>query len=100
MPKTAPTAARTSPTGRSNNSAPATTTPPSEALAGTLKVLEALLVQLPNLAAQEQFARILAFANRPRTPILIEAHDVPEALLRAEQGGRGGPVLEFIESAL
>jgi hypothetical protein len=72
----------------------------SEALAGTVKVIEALLLQLPRLAAQEQFARVLAFARRPRAPILIEARDVPEAFLRAEQGGPCGPVLEYIESVL
>jgi hypothetical protein len=72
----------------------------SEALAGTLRVLEALLDQLPKLTVDEQFSKVLAFSSRSRIPILIEAHDVPEMFLRAEQGGPRGPVLEFIESAL
>lgn len=72
----------------------------SEALAGTLRVLEALLEQLPNLTADEQFSKVHAFSSRSRIPIFIEAHDVPEMFLRAEQGGPRGPVLEFIESAL
>jgi hypothetical protein len=72
----------------------------SEALARTLTVLDALLVQLPSLAAKEPFSKVLAFGRRARAPILIEAHHVPEAFLRAEQGGPCGPVLESIESAL
>lgn len=72
----------------------------SEALAGTLKVIEELMLRFPGLATLEQFSRVLAFANRPRMPILIEAHDVPEAFLRAEQGGPCGPVLDYIEDNL
>jgi hypothetical protein len=72
----------------------------SEALAGTLKVLEPLLDQLPSLVADEQFSKILAFSSRPRIPTFIEANDVPEMFLQAEHGGPRGPVLEFIESAL
>jgi hypothetical protein len=65
-----------------------------------LGVLDALLLQMPELAAQEPFSKVLAFAKRPRTPMLIEAHNVPVAFLRAEQGGPCGRVLESIQSAL
>ena len=72
----------------------------SEALASTLKILEALLAQLPALASEEQFSKLVALASQPARPMLIEAHKVPVTSLRAEQGGPCDAVLEQIEWAL
>jgi len=72
----------------------------SEALACTQKILDKLLPQVPSLATQEPISRIVALAKTPRQPILVEACDVPVALLRAEQGGSCSPCLEFIEHVL
>jgi hypothetical protein len=72
----------------------------SEALSSTIKILEALLAQLPTLASDEHFSRAVAFASKPGRPMLIEAYEVPVTSLRAEQGGSCGAVLEQIERAL
>lgn len=72
----------------------------SEALACILRQLDRLSSRIPGIHSRAEFSRIVAFAAQPRSPLLVEARDVPVALLRAEQGGSCRPFLEYIESVL
>jgi hypothetical protein len=72
----------------------------SEALACTLKILNAVLGQLPALASQEPFSTVLDFAGQPKSPIVVEAHDVQANWLRSERGEPCGQVLEALQNTL
>lgn len=72
----------------------------SEALTGTLKILNLLLVSAPELAANQMFSDLLRLKQKSRTPIVVEAPRVPVAALQSEQGGSCEHPLEFIESLL
>jgi len=70
----------------------------SEALASTLKILNAVVAQLPALPAQEPFSTVLNFASQPKSPVFIEAHDVQVDWLRSERGEPCGHVLEMLQN--
>jgi hypothetical protein len=72
----------------------------SEALASTLKILNAVLAQLPALASQEPFSTVLNFAGQPKSPVVIEAHDVQADWLLSERGEPCGQVLEVLQNML
>jgi hypothetical protein len=72
----------------------------SEALASTLKILNAVLAQLPALASQEPFSTVLDFAGQPKSPVVVEAHDVQADWLLSERGESPGQVLELLQSIL
>lgn len=72
----------------------------SEALASTLKILNAVLAQLPALASQEPFSKVLGFAGQLKCPVVIEARDVQADWLRSERGEPCEEVLEALQNIL
>jgi hypothetical protein len=70
----------------------------SEALASTLRVLKPVLAQLPALALQEPFSAVLSFAGQPKSPVVVEAHDVRADWLLSERGEPCGKVLEMLQN--
>jgi hypothetical protein len=72
----------------------------SEVLASTLKILKALLAQLPDLASQEPFSTVLDFAGQPKSPVVVEANDVEVDCLLTERGQSCEQVLEALQDAL
>ena len=72
----------------------------SEALTCTLKIIKPAVAQLPHLASQQPFSTILAFAEQPKLPVLVEARDVQEEWLHSEGGEPPDAVLDFLQDAL
>ena len=72
----------------------------SEALTCTLKILNSVIAELPELGLREPFSNVLAFAGQPKCPIVIEACNVPENILLSERAGPCAPVLQILENAL
>jgi hypothetical protein len=72
----------------------------SEALASTLKILKAVLAELPTLASKEPFSTVLNFVGQPKSPVVIEAHNVQANWLLSERGEPCGKVLEELQDTL
>ena len=72
----------------------------SEALSCTKKVLRDALVRVPSLANDKDVSSVLAFAELPKLPVLIEAQSVPLEWLLSERGEACHETLGFLEDAL
>jgi hypothetical protein len=72
----------------------------SEALTYTLRFLQRMSEADPNLPERPEFTTINALSQRPRRPLVIEAHDVDPNSLRTEQGRDINDALNEIECLL